>query len=81
MLIGDISFICESQPRRFSCFMVDSSKMHKVLRKAARDKHIESELLLVSLHFTEELESIKTEYGPELDTRLNEIATEFADAP
>ena len=79
VLIGDIPFLCESQPRRFSCLLVDSSKMHKILAKVARSKHTESELFLVSLHFSEQLESIKTDFGPELDTRLKELVTEFAD--
>ena len=29
VLIGDISFICETQPRRVSCLLADESKMHK----------------------------------------------------
>jgi len=33
----------------------------------------------VSLHFAEELESIKTNFGPELDTQLKGLITEFAD--
>ena len=53
VLIGDIPFLCESQPRRVSCLLVDSSKMHKILVKVARSKHTESELFLVYLHFAE----------------------------
>jgi hypothetical protein len=53
--------------------------MHKILAKAARGKHAKSELFLVSLHFAEELESIKTDFGPELDTQLKKLVTEFAD--
>jgi len=78
VLIGDKSFLCESQPRRVSCLPVDSSKMHKILKKAARTKHTKRELFLVSLHFTGELESIKTSFGPESDTHLKELITEFA---
>jgi hypothetical protein len=62
VLLGDISFQCETQPRRISCMLVDAPKMHKILTKAARNKHTASELFLVSLHFTEELESIKTDF-------------------
>jgi hypothetical protein len=68
VLFGDMPFACESQPRRVSCLLVNSSKMQKKLAKAARNKHTESELFLVSVHFFEELESIKTDFGPELDT-------------
>ena len=64
MLIGDMPFSCESQSRRVSCLLVDSFKMKKIVVKAARNKHTENELFLVSLHFVEELESIKTDFGP-----------------
>ena len=53
--------------------------MQKILAKAARNKHAESELFLVSLHFAEELESIKTDIGPESNTQLKELVTEFVD--
>jgi len=33
----------------------------------------------VSLHSSEELESIKTDFGPELDIQLKEYVTEFSD--
>ena len=79
VLIVDILFLCESQPRRVSCFLVDSSKMHKILAKAARSKQTKSELFLVSIHFVEELESIKTYFGPELETQFKELINEFAD--
>jgi hypothetical protein len=53
--------------------------MQVILAKAARNKYAESELFLVSLHFSEELESIKTDFGPELDKQLKELITEFVD--
>ncbi len=70
VLIGDIPFQCESQPHRVSCMLVDAPKTQKILAKAARSKRTESELFLVSLHFTEELESIKTDFGSEFDTQV-----------
>ncbi len=68
VFIGNLPFACVSQPRRVSCLLVDSSKMQKKLAKVARNTHTENELLLVSLHFFEELESIKTDFGSEFDT-------------
>ncbi len=53
--------------------------MQKILANAARNKHKESELFLVWLRFTEELESIKTNFGIESDIQLKELVTEFAD--
>ncbi len=79
VLIGDIPLACESQPRRVSCLLVYLSKMQKILVKVARNKHTESELFLVSLHFSEELESIKMEFGPDMDTQLKKLVTQFAD--
>ena len=79
MLIGDMPFSCESQPRRVSSLLVDSSNMQKILAKAARNKHTKSELFLASLHFAEELESIKTNFGQEFDIQLKELFIEFDD--
>ena len=79
VLIGDMPFAYESQPRRVSCFLVDSTKMQKILAKVVRDKHTESEFFLVSLHFSEELESIKIDFGSKLDTQLKQLVTEFDD--
>jgi hypothetical protein len=53
--------------------------MQKILAKVARSRHIESELFLVSVHFAKELESIKSNFGPELDTQLKELVAEFDD--
>ncbi len=72
-------FSCESQPRRVSSLLVDSSNMQKILAKAARNKHTKSELFLASLHFAEELESIKTNFGQEFDIQLKELFIEFDD--
>ena len=79
VLIGDIPFSCELQPRRVPCLLVSSSQMQQILAKAARNKHTESELFLVSLHFAEELEHIKTNFSLELDIQLKELVTEFFD--
>jgi hypothetical protein len=53
--------------------------MKKILAKVARNKHTLSELLLVSIHFVEELESIRTKFGPKLDIQLKELVTKFVD--
>ena len=37
-------------------------------------------MFLVSLHAVEELEYIKTDLGPELDTQLKEPIAEFVDS-
>ena len=68
VVINDRPFPCESQPQRISCLLVDSSKVQKILTKASRNKRNECELVLVSLHFNEELKSMKTDFGPELHT-------------
>ncbi len=77
VLIGDMNFACESQPRRVSYFLVDSTKMQKILAKAIRNKHRETELLLVSLHFSEELESIKQTLVLNWIHNLNSLSLNF----
>jgi hypothetical protein len=46
VMINNRSFPCESQPRRISCLLVDSSKVQKIVTKAARNRHNECELSL-----------------------------------
>ena len=79
MLISDQPFPCESQPRWVSCLLAESSKMQKILAKAARNKSTKTELFIVSLDFAEELESTKADFGPKLDTQFKELITKFAD--
>ena len=68
VVIGDHPFPCESQPRRVSCLLVNSSsKMHQILAKVTRNKRTKIGLFLVSLNFAKELESIKTDFGSKLD--------------
>jgi hypothetical protein len=79
VLIGDAPLSCESQPRWVSCLLVDSSKMQKTLATVARNKHTNSGLFSLSLDFAEELESIETNFGPELDIQLKELVTKSVD--
>jgi len=53
--------------------------MQKILAIVARNKHTDSELFLVSLHFAKELKYIKTDFGPKLDIPHKELVTKFAD--
>ncbi len=77
MIDADL-FPRESRPRRVSCLLVDS-EMQKMLAKAARSKHADTELFLVSLHFDKELESIQTKFGLELDTQRKDLMIEFVE--
>jgi hypothetical protein len=58
MCIGNQPFPCESQPRRVSCRLVDSSKIRIILTNVAQNRRTQSKQILVSLHFTEELETL-----------------------
>ena len=53
--------------------------MQQILAKRS-NKRTKSDLFLVSLHFAEDLESIKMDFGSESDTQLKEFITEFANA-
>ena len=57
ILIGNRPCPCDSQPRRVSCLLVDSSRMQTILTKIDRNHRTQSGLILVSVHFTEELEN------------------------
>jgi hypothetical protein len=53
--------------------------MQKILAEATRNKQTKRELFLVSFHFAEELESIKTDFGSALDAQVKELVTKFVD--
>ena len=63
----------------FRAFCLTHLKCNKFWQKPLVTKPIEREMFLESLHFVEELESIKTHLGPESDTQLKELITECVD--
>ena len=59
--------------------IVDSDKMDQIIVKHARNKKYPSDVLLISLHFTEDLASVTSGFGDQFDQQLKQLITEFAD--
>jgi hypothetical protein len=58
---------------------VDSDKMDQINVKEVRNKKDPSNIFLLSLHFAEDLASLKSDFGDQFDQQLKHLITEFAD--
>ena len=58
---------CKAEPRRVSCVIVDSDKINQIIIKQSRNKKRPSELFLISLPFTEDLKSVKSDFNELFD--------------
>jgi hypothetical protein len=77
--IGDLTINCNSESRRIFCMIVDSDKMEQVIVKHAQNKKNPSDVFLISLHFVEDLASVKSDFGEQFDQQLKQLITKFAD--
>ena len=59
--------------------IVYSHKMDQIFVKQARNKKNLSDVFLISLHFAENLASVKSNFGDHFDQQLKQLITEFAD--
>ena len=59
--------------------IVDFIKIDQRIVMQARNKKNLSDVFLISLHFAEELASIKSDFGDQFDQQLKQLITEFAD--
>ena len=57
--MGDYTIQCNRESRRISCLIVDTDKMNKLIAKLTRKNKDSVDVFLISLHFTEELASVK----------------------
>jgi hypothetical protein len=53
--------------------------MNQIIVKQARNKKDPVDVFLISLHFVEELATVKSDFGEQFDQRLKNLITEFAD--
>jgi hypothetical protein len=53
--------------------------MNQISVKQARNKKDPVDVFLVSLHFAEELATVKSDFGEQFDQQLKHFITEFAD--
>jgi hypothetical protein len=79
LTMGDFTINCNREARRNSCTIVDSDKMNQIIVKQARNKKDPSDVFLISLHFVEDLASVKSDFGDQFDQQLKQLITEFAD--
>ena len=77
--MGDCTIHCNREPRRISCLIVDTDKMKQIIDKQSRNKKDPEDFFLISLHFAEELATVKSVYGEHFDQQLKHIITDFAD--
>jgi hypothetical protein len=59
--------------------IVDIDKMNQIIAKQARNKKDLVDVFLISLHFAEELATVKSDFGEQFDQQLKHLITEFAD--
>jgi hypothetical protein len=76
---GYFTINCNRELRRISCMIVDFDKMDQMIVKHARNKKNPSYVFLISLHFAEDLASVKSDFGEQFDQQLKQLITEFAD--
>ncbi len=53
--------------------------MNQIIAKQARNKKDLVDVFLISLHFAEELATLKSYFAEKLDQQLKQLITEFAD--
>jgi hypothetical protein len=77
--MGDYTLQCTRESRGNYFLIVDTDKMNQIIAKHARNTKDLVDVFLISLYFVEELASIKSDFGEQLDQQLKHLITEFAD--
>ena len=70
-----LNYIRES--RRIDCMIVDSDKLYQIIVKQARNKKNPSDIFLISLHFAEDVASVKNDFGEHFDQQLKQLITKL----
>ena len=61
--MGNNTINCNRESRRNSCMIVDSDKVDKINVKQAQNKKNPCDVFLISLHFSEDVATIKSDGG------------------
>jgi hypothetical protein len=77
--MGDFTINHNLESRRISCMIVASNKMDQIIVKHAKNKKNPSDVFLISLHFVEDLASVKSDFEDQFDQQLKQLITEFVD--
>ena len=59
----------------FYCMIIDCDKMDQIIVKQAKNKKSSRDVLLISLHFAEDLVSLKNDFGENFDQQIKELIT------
>jgi hypothetical protein len=79
LTMGNFSINCNRESRYKNCMIVDCDKMDQInVIKQARNKKNPIVVFLISLHFAEDLTTIKSDFGEQFDQQLKQLITEFA---
>jgi len=62
LTMGDFTINCNRESRRISYMLVDFDKIDQKFFKHARNKKNPSDVFLISLHFDEDLASVKSDF-------------------
>jgi hypothetical protein len=55
--------------------IIDCDKMDQIIVKQAKNKKSSRDVLLISLHFAEDLVSLKNDFGENFDQQIKELIT------
>ena len=75
----DYTIQCNRESSRISCLIVHADKMNQIIGKHARNKKDLVDVFLISLHFVEELATVKSDFREHFNQQLRHLITEFAD--
>jgi len=77
--MGKFKIICNRESRRISGMIVDFDKIDKIIVKQTQNMKNPSDVFLLSLHFAEDLASVISDFGEQLDQQLKRYITLLAD--
>jgi hypothetical protein len=77
--MGDFTMQCNRESRRISCKIVGTDKTSQIIVKQDRNKKNPTDAFLISLHFAEEIASVRSDFVEKFDQQLKHLITEFTD--
>jgi hypothetical protein len=73
--MGDFTIHCDRESRRIFYIIVDYDKINQINVKQARNKKSPSNVFVISLHFTEKLVTVKSDFGEQFNHQLKHLIT------
>jgi hypothetical protein len=68
--VKNATVACHREPRRIRRLLVGTTKIDKILINESRNKKNPADGFLISLQVKEDLETIKSDFGEQLDKQL-----------